>query len=159
MKNFLLTLGLAMAAGALAFGAGFAFSGDPALRRAARDNDAMVWLRAEFHLSDAQYAAVKKLHDDYADVSHEIIVVNEAALSLTARLWLDTFALRWPWGDVAISPLTHKPIHRDSSNESIWSGDVLRGEREPRGQQVRYIGPDPSGERRFALTDIYKYEG
>jgi len=68
MKNFLLTFGLAMAAGALAFGAGFAFNGDPALRRAARDNDAMAWLRAEFHLTDAQYAVVKKLHDDYAVV-------------------------------------------------------------------------------------------
>ena len=65
MKNFLITFGVVVAACALAFGVFFALNDDAELRRAARDNDAMAWLRAEFRLSDAQFAAIKKLHDDY----------------------------------------------------------------------------------------------
>ncbi len=60
-----------MAACALAFGVFFVLNDDPALRRAARENDAMAWLRVEFRLSDAQYAAIKKLHDDYGAVCGE----------------------------------------------------------------------------------------
>jgi hypothetical protein len=68
MKNFLLTLSIVVAACALAYGVFFAMNDDPALRRAARENDAMAWLRVEFHLTDAQFAAVKKLHDDYGRI-------------------------------------------------------------------------------------------
>jgi hypothetical protein len=71
MKNFLITVGVALGACALAFGVFFALNNDPALRRAAREGDAMVWLRAEFKLDDAQFAAIKKLHDDYAVVCGE----------------------------------------------------------------------------------------
>ena len=71
MRNFLMTLGVAAVAGALAFGVFFALNDDAALRRAARDNDAMAWLRAEFRLDDAQLAAIKKLHDDYGAVCGE----------------------------------------------------------------------------------------
>ena len=60
MRNFLMTLGVAAVAGALAFGVFFALNDDAVLRRAARDNDAMAWLRAEFRLDDAQLAAIKK---------------------------------------------------------------------------------------------------
>ncbi|MSU25062.1 MAG: hypothetical protein EXS32_14740 [Opitutus sp.] len=66
MKNFLITLGVALAACAVAFGVFYAINDQPALRLAARDGDAMAWLRAEFRLSDAQFADVKKLHDDYS---------------------------------------------------------------------------------------------
>lgn len=65
MKNFLITFGMALAACVVAFGVFYAINDQPALRRAAREGDAMVWLRAEFRLNDAQFAAVKKLHDDY----------------------------------------------------------------------------------------------
>jgi hypothetical protein len=71
MRNFLITLGVVVAACALAFGVFFALNDDAALRRAARDNDAMAWLRAEFRLDDAQFAAIKKLHDDYGAVCGE----------------------------------------------------------------------------------------
>jgi hypothetical protein len=71
MKNFLLTLGVALATCALAFGVFYAMNDSPELRRAARENDAMAWLRMEFHLSDAQFAAIKKLHDDYGAVCGE----------------------------------------------------------------------------------------
>jgi hypothetical protein len=66
MKNFLLTLGAAIAACALAFGVFYALGGDRAMEEAAREGDSMAWLRAEFHLSDAQFAAVRRLHEDYS---------------------------------------------------------------------------------------------
>jgi len=66
MKNFLLVGGAALAAGVLAFGAFYMMSDEPALHRAAREGDAMLWLRTEFRLDDGQFGAVKKLHDDYS---------------------------------------------------------------------------------------------
>ncbi len=66
MKNWWLSLLAVAVAGAVSFGVFYAINDDAELRRAARDGDAMRWLRAEFHLSDEQFAAVRRLHDDYA---------------------------------------------------------------------------------------------
>ena len=66
MKNFLLTFLAVLAAGALAGGAFFRWHCDDALHRAAQERDAMKWLRTEFHLSDAQFAAIARLHEDYS---------------------------------------------------------------------------------------------
>lgn len=71
MRNLLITAGVVVAACVLAFGVFFALNDDAALRRAARDNDAMAWLRAEFRLDEAEFAAIKKLHDDYGAVCGE----------------------------------------------------------------------------------------
>lgn len=65
MKNFWLTVLIVLAAGAASFGAFFRLNDDPAMHRAARERDAMAWLRAEFHLNDAQFAAIKQLHERY----------------------------------------------------------------------------------------------
>lgn len=65
MKNFLITVLAIMAAGALSFGVFYTMNDAPAIRRAAEQGDAMAWLRAEFHLTDEQFAAIKRLHDDY----------------------------------------------------------------------------------------------
>lgn len=65
MKNFWITLTVMLAAAAASFGAFYAINDAPAVRRAAREGDAMAWLRAEFQLNDAQYVAIKKLHDEY----------------------------------------------------------------------------------------------
>ena len=65
MRNRVATLLLALAAGLVAFGAFYFLGDDAALRRAAREGDALAWLRIEFHLSDAQFAAIKQLHMDY----------------------------------------------------------------------------------------------
>jgi hypothetical protein len=65
MKNFGLTLLVVLVAGAVSFGAFFAMNDDPAVRRAAREHDAMAWLQAEFHLDDAQFSAIQALHDNY----------------------------------------------------------------------------------------------
>lgn len=66
MKHFLFTLGLVVAACGAAFGVFYALNGDRAMHAAAREGDAMAWLRAEFRLDDAQFAAIKRLHDDYS---------------------------------------------------------------------------------------------
>jgi hypothetical protein len=68
MKNFLITAAVALAACAAAFGAFYALSDVPAMHRAAREGDAMMWLRTEFRIDGAQFTAIKKLHDDYAAV-------------------------------------------------------------------------------------------
>jgi len=67
MKNVLVTLGLILAVCAGAFGASYAVNREPAeLRRAAQANDAMEWLRSDFHLNPVQFAAIRKLHQDFA---------------------------------------------------------------------------------------------
>lgn len=71
MKNFLITLAVALALCGAAFGAFYAMNDRPALRQAVREGDAMAWLREEFHLNDAQFAAVKQLHADYNKVCGE----------------------------------------------------------------------------------------
>ncbi len=66
MKNLLITLGMVIAVCALACGVFYAVNDDPALRAAAREKDAMAWLKAEFHLDEARFAAIKRLHEDYS---------------------------------------------------------------------------------------------
>lgn len=66
MRNFFLTLGVALAACAVSFGVFYAVSRPSAeVRTAARQHDAMQWLRAEFRLTDAQFAEIRRLHDAY----------------------------------------------------------------------------------------------
>jgi hypothetical protein len=65
MKNFWFTVLLVVAAGTTAFGTFFIMNDAPEIRRAAREGDAMAWLRTEFKLDDAQFAAIKALHADY----------------------------------------------------------------------------------------------
>ena len=71
MKHLLATLCLigagAAAAGLLAYRLG----GDPALHDAAKNRDAMEWLRADFHLSDRQLAEIQRLHDGYTGSCEE----------------------------------------------------------------------------------------
>jgi hypothetical protein len=69
MKNLLLTLGLALALGAASFGTFYLLNREPAaLREAAREGDAKLWLRTEFHLDEARFAAIESLHEQYLRV-------------------------------------------------------------------------------------------
>src|SRR4051812_34937837 len=79
MKNLLITLAVALAACAMAFGAFFAICDVPAMHRAAEAGDAMTWLRTEFHLTDPQFAAIKQLHDEYGTVCAEHCAAITAA--------------------------------------------------------------------------------
>jgi hypothetical protein len=71
MKNFLKTLILLVVAAAGTYGAVYVSTGDRAARHAAREGDAMTWLRTEFHLNTAQFAAIKQLHEEYGVVCSE----------------------------------------------------------------------------------------
>jgi hypothetical protein len=62
-----LVLGIAAAVGVVAYRA----SGDEAVKQALAQRDAMGWLRTDFQLTDAQFAAIKKLHDSYSLVCEE----------------------------------------------------------------------------------------
>lgn len=65
MRNFLVTCFVALGVCAAAFGIFYVLNGDRALHRAARDGDAMAWLRTEFRLSAEQFRAIEKLHESY----------------------------------------------------------------------------------------------
>jgi hypothetical protein len=80
MKNFWITLAVALAACLATFGVFYKLNADEALHRAAREGDAMAWLRAEFHLNDAQFASIQKLHDDYG-----VVCAEHCALITRAR--------------------------------------------------------------------------
>jgi Spy/CpxP family protein refolding chaperone len=71
MKHLVTTIVLlAAAAGATGFVA-FQAASDAEVSRALAKQDAMEWLRADFKLTDAQFAAIKKLHDAYSVVCEE----------------------------------------------------------------------------------------
>lgn len=57
----------ALAAGLLCY----RMSSAPAVHAAAESGDALAWLRADFRLTDAQFAEVKKLHEAYAPSCEE----------------------------------------------------------------------------------------
>ena len=71
MKHLLTTISLvatiAIATGIVAFRA----TGDEQVERALAKQDAMAWLRADFHLTNEQFATIKKLHDSYSVVCEE----------------------------------------------------------------------------------------
>lgn len=71
MKYFLVTLAVLGLAAALAGFVCFRMSSDPQLHTAAIRGDAMLWLRTDFHLTEAQFAAIRQLHDSYAGTCDE----------------------------------------------------------------------------------------
>ncbi|HEX2851982.1 MAG TPA: periplasmic heavy metal sensor [Opitutaceae bacterium] len=79
MKHLVLTAALvATIAGAVGFFS-FRTSSDPAVAAALARRDAMAWLRTDFQLTDAQFAAIKQLHDSYSVVCEEHCRAIQAA--------------------------------------------------------------------------------
>lgn len=71
MKHLISTLALiAAVAGTTGFVA-FRASRDPQVTQALAKQDAMEWLRADFDLTEEQFAAIKKLHDSYSVLCEE----------------------------------------------------------------------------------------
>lgn len=71
MKHFVVTLGI-LALIAVTVGLfTYRSNGSPAVKAALAKQDAMAWLRADFQLTDAQFAAIKRLHDSYSLVCAE----------------------------------------------------------------------------------------
>ena len=70
-KHLLFTLALIVVAASAIGLVTFRTSGDAAVEEALAKQDPMEWLRADFQLTDAQFAAIKKLHDSYSAVCEE----------------------------------------------------------------------------------------
>jgi len=49
----------------------FRMNSDPALHVAAAKGDTMLWLRTDFHLTEAQFVAIRQLHEAYAGSCEE----------------------------------------------------------------------------------------
>ncbi len=121
MKNFLITLGVVLLACAAAFGVSYLVGADPAMRAAAREGDAMLWLRAEFRPDAAQFAAIKQLHDDYS-----IACSRHCAAILAAR------ERKAPAGEVAAL----EKVCVDAMSAHFRRVAALM----PPGQGARYLG-------------------
>ena len=67
-KYVLATVALILAAAGTTWFVCYRVSTDPAVRAAVQKRDALEWLRNDFALNDAQFAAVKRLHESYATV-------------------------------------------------------------------------------------------
>lgn len=86
MKHFSLTLALvafvATVTGTIAYRAGT----DREVRTALAQQDAMAWLRADFGLTDAQFAAIKKLHEDYSVICEQHCLAIQNATRILRSL-------------------------------------------------------------------------
>lgn len=71
MRHFLLTLATVVLVAGAAGWLSYRRAADPALTAALARQDALEWLRRDFELTDAQFAAIKQLHDDYGLVCEE----------------------------------------------------------------------------------------
>ena len=79
MKYLLGTIAVLVLAAATVGVVCYRLNCDPALHAAAASGDAMAWLRTDFHLNDQQFAAIKKLHADYApSCSEHCRMIQEA---------------------------------------------------------------------------------
>ena len=79
LRYLLLTVATILAACAISFCISYAMNDQRDVRRAAREGDAMNWLRLEFHLDVRQFEAIKKLHEDYGVVcAAHCAAINEA---------------------------------------------------------------------------------
>jgi hypothetical protein len=65
MRNLFITTLALVAMGLAAWGASYWMSCEPELHWAASQGDAALWLKTEFHLSDAQLAEIRRLHEAY----------------------------------------------------------------------------------------------
>lgn len=85
MKYLLATIGLLIAvAGAVGL-ASFKFGSKSEVHEALLRRDALAWLKADFHLNDAQFAAIRKLHESYSVVCEEHCrAIQEAAAARSA---------------------------------------------------------------------------
>ncbi|MBI2497472.1 MAG: hypothetical protein HYV75_05995 [Opitutae bacterium] len=79
MKHLLGTIAVLVFVAAVTGFVCYRLSADPVLHDAAAKGDAMAWLRTDFHLTDAQFAAIKRLHEAYAPSCAEHCRLIQAA--------------------------------------------------------------------------------
>ena len=80
MKYLFATLALIAAAAGTTWFVGYRMGTQRDVHEAVQKRDALEWLRRDFELTDAQFVAVKKLHESYAVVCEEHCrAIQEAA--------------------------------------------------------------------------------
>jgi hypothetical protein len=96
MKYLLGTLAALVLAAVVAGAVCYRLGGDPSLHAAAVKGDALGWLRADFHLTDAQFVAIRQLHESYAGTCEEhcrlILEATKARDAITAAQGTDAAA-------------------------------------------------------------------
>ena len=80
-------------------------------------NDSSSWLRQEFHLSDAEYARVKKLEDGYHP--HCLVMCEQISQS---QLALKNLIL----ANKTMTPEVEAAMQKDSAVKKEWRQDMLR---------------------------------
>jgi hypothetical protein len=79
-KYVLATLALILAAAGTTWWVCYRIGTEPALHAAVQKGDALEWLRNDFDLNAAQFAAVKRLHESYSTVCEQHCAdIQEAA--------------------------------------------------------------------------------
>jgi len=71
MKHLLGTIALIALLGAASAFVGYRMNCNPAMHAAVAKGDTMEWLRTDFHLTDAQFAAIRRVHASYAGTCEE----------------------------------------------------------------------------------------
>lgn len=85
MKHLWQTLTLLVAVAAAVGWATYQFGGDDRVHEALAKRDALAWLRTDFRLTDAQFAAIRKLHASYSVVCEQhCLAIQEAAMKRNA---------------------------------------------------------------------------
>jgi len=85
MTHLWRTIGLLVIVAALVAGLTYHFGRDERLDEALSRRDALVWLRTDFRLDDAQFEAIQKLHQSYSEVcERHCLAIQEAAMSRNA---------------------------------------------------------------------------
>ena len=149
MRNFILSVVLIVAAGAAAWTYAYRRCCDPDLRAAARAGDAEHWLRREFHLNDAQMAAIEKLQTDYAKECsvhcHRIMEAKEALMALESE------------SNIPVARLT--TARTEVTQREAECRDAIRGHL----RKVAALMPPAEGRRYLAMllpkVDAFRHEG
>lgn len=92
MNYRVLTLLVVLAAAGIAGLLCYRMGSERELHAAEREGDPMMWLRAEFHLNDEQYASVARLHQGYGAVCAEHCRQIQEATDALATLKASTSA-------------------------------------------------------------------
>jgi hypothetical protein len=94
MRNLLRTLAVLALVAAVTGLVCYRLNADPVLHAAAAKGDALTWLRTDFHLDDAQFDAIKKLHEAYApSCAEHCRMIREAAQARAALTAADPAAV------------------------------------------------------------------
>lgn len=79
------TIGLLVVVAALVAGVSYHFGRDDSINEALSKRDALAWLRTDFRLDDAQFEAIRKLHQSYSVVcERHCEAIQAAAMSRNA---------------------------------------------------------------------------